>query len=124
MTTRITGADAVVIALALILLPYLYLTYWGGAATQGEQARILRGGQQIALVSLHEHRHLSIAGVLGPSLLEIKDGKIRFIDSPCRNKQCVHSGWVSLGGEFAACLPNRISVQVVGREPRFDSINF
>jgi len=123
MTTRVTGADVVVIALALILLPYLYLTYWG-AATPGEQARILRGGEQVALVSLHEHRRLSIAGALGTSELEIKDGMIRFINSSCRNRQCVHSGWVSLSGEFIACLPNRTSVQVVGREPRFDSINF
>ena len=123
MTMRVTGADAVVIALALILLPYLYTTYWG-AATPGEQARILRGGEQVALVSLHEHRHLSIEGTLGTSELEIKDGMIRFINSPCRNKQCVHSGWISLGGDFIACLPNRISVQVVGRESRFDSINF
>ncbi|MEO5573288.1 MAG: NusG domain II-containing protein [Gammaproteobacteria bacterium] len=123
MMPRITVADCAVIALALALLPYLYLTYWG-AATQGAQARILRGGEQIALVSLHEHKRLSIEGELGTSELEIKDGKIRFINSPCRNQQCVHSGWVSLGGDFIACLPNRISVQVVGREPRFDSINF
>ena len=123
MMPRITVADGVVIALALALLPYLYLTYWG-AATQGTQARILRGGEQIALVSLHEHKRLSIEGELGTSELEIKNGMIRFINSPCRNKQCVHSSWVSLGGDFIVCLPNRISVQVVGREPRFDSINF
>ncbi len=123
MMPRISVADAAVIALALALLPWLYFTYWSDA-TPGEQARILRGGEQLALVSLHEHKHPSIEGVLGTSLLEIKDGKIRFINSPCRNKQCVHSGWVSLGGEFIACLPNRISVQVIGREPRFDSINF
>lgn len=123
MRPHITGADAVVIVLALTLLPWLYLTYWGDA-TQGEQARILRGGEQVALVSLHEPQRINIKGTLGPSVLEIKDGKIRFINSPCRNKQCVHSGWITLGGEFIACLPNRISAQVIGREPRYDAINF
>jgi hypothetical protein len=123
MRLRITGADSIVIALALVLLPWLYFTYWGNA-TQGGQARILRGGKEIALISLYENQRLSIQGVLGPSLLEISDGKIRFLNSPCRSKQCVHSGWLSMSGEFAACLPNRISVQIVGREPRFDAINF
>jgi hypothetical protein len=123
MMPRITGADAIVIILALALLPWLYLTYWGDAAP-GEQARILRGGEQVALVSLYEQKRLTISGELGNSELEIKNGKIRFLNSPCRNKQCIHSGWISIGGEFIACLPNRISVQIVGRETRFDSINF
>jgi hypothetical protein len=121
--THITRVDMVVIALALLLLPYLYINYWGDA-TRGEQARILVGGEEFAVVSLHENKRLSIPGTLGISLLEIHDGKIRFIASPCRNKNCVHSGWLSLGGEFAACLPNRISVQVIGRQARFDAINF
>ena len=118
-----TRADFIVIALAITLLPYLYHSYWGDGAL-GDEARILVGGKEFAVVSLHENKRLSIPGALGSSLLEIHDGKIRFVNSPCRNKNCVHSGWLSLGGDFAACLPNRICVQVIGREPRFDAINF
>lgn len=119
----ITHADAVVLALALALLPYLYLHYWGDA-TQGTEARILVGGKEVALISLRQDQSLAIPGRLGASRFEIHDGKIRFVASPCRGKQCVHSGWLSLSGEFAACLPNGISVQVVGNDPRFDAINF
>ncbi|HLA74843.1 MAG TPA: NusG domain II-containing protein [Gammaproteobacteria bacterium] len=118
-----TRADLVILALTLALLPYLYISYWGDAV-QGEQARILVAGKEFAVVSLHDEQRLSVPGALGSSVLEIRAGKVRFADSPCHGKQCVHSGWLALGGEFAACLPNRISVQVVGREPRFDTINF
>lgn len=119
----VTRADAVILVCAVALLPYLYLRYWGEAG-HGEQARILVGGKESAVVSLYKNQRIKIPGTLGVSLLEIKDGRVRFVDSPCHGKQCVHSGWLDLSGEFAACLPNRISVQVIGREPRFDAINF
>ncbi|MDA1107577.1 MAG: NusG domain II-containing protein [Proteobacteria bacterium] len=118
-----TRADAVVLVAALALLAFLYIKFWGDA-TRGEQARILVGGKEFSVISLHQDQHLNIPGALGVSVLEIHAGRIRFADSPCHGKQCVHTGWITLGGEVAACLPNRISVQVIGREPRFDAINF
>lgn len=118
-----TCADAVVLIAALALLAFLYIKFWGDA-TRGEQARILVGGKEFSVISLHQDQHLNIPGALGVSVLEIHAGRIRFAASPCHGKQCVHTGWIALGGEVAACLPNRISVQVIGREPRFDSINF
>jgi hypothetical protein len=54
----------------------------------------------------------------------VHDGRIRFVASPCTGKQCIHSGWLDNDGEFAACLPNLISITITGRNPRFDSINF
>lgn len=118
-----TRTDFIVTLAAIALLPYLYITHWGNG-TRGEQARILVGGKEFARVPLYKAQHLEVPGALGVSVLEIKDGKVRFVSSPCHGKQCVHSGWLSLSGEFAACLPNRISVQVADREPRFDAINF
>ncbi|MDP1708510.1 MAG: NusG domain II-containing protein [Gammaproteobacteria bacterium] len=116
-------ADSVILIAALALLAFLYLRFWGDA-TQGEQARILVGGSEFSVVSLYKDQRLHIPGTLGISELEIRAGKIRFVDAPCQGKQCIHTGWLALGGEVAACLPNRITVQVIGREPRFDAINF
>ena len=123
MKVSATRADVVVLMAALILLAFLYTKFWGDA-TRGEQARILVGGKEFSVVSLHQNQRLNIPGTLGVSTLEIHTGRIRFAASPCHGKQCVHTGWIALGGEVAACLPNRISVQVIGREPRFDAINF
>ena len=123
MKFNATRADTVVLIAALVLLSFLYAKFWSDA-THGEQARILVGGKEFSVVSLHQDQYLHIPGTLGVSELEIRAGKIRFADSPCHGKQCVHTGWITLGGEVAACLPNRISVQVIGREPRFDAINF
>jgi hypothetical protein len=118
-----TRADYVVLAGALLLLPYLYASFWhrGGA---GEEVRIVGADGKEILASLREDRDLSIAGPLGSSIIEIRDGRVRFVSSPCHGQLCVHAGWLHFGGEFTACLPNRISVAVVGRELRYDTINF
>lgn len=118
-----TWADRFVIVLAVGMLPFLYHAYWGDR-TQGEAVRILAPGRAPTTVSLDQTRTLTVQGPLGPSTIEIDRGKVRFVDSPCRNKLCIRAGWLSRGGEFAACLPNRISLVVIGREQRYDAINF
>lgn len=118
-----TWADKVVVGLAVAALPFLYNAYWGDG-TRGDMVRIFMPGQPPALVSLTRDREVTVKGPLGPSTLQIKDGKVRFVSSPCRNKLCIHSGWLSRGGEFAACLPNHISIVVLAREQRYDAINF
>ena len=118
-----TRADYCVLAGALLLLPWLYASYWHRGGT-GEEVRIVGADGKEILASLHEDRELRIPGPLGTSVLEIRDGRVRFVSSPCHGQLCVHAGWLHLGGEFTACLPNRISVAVVGPELRYDTINF
>ncbi len=47
-------------------------------------------------------------------VLEVEDGKIRFLSSTCRDKICVNAGFLSRPGEMAACLPNRVAVKITG----------
>lgn len=44
--------------------------------------------------------------------LEVKDGKIRFFDSPCPDHQCEGFGWISQDFEFAACMPAHAVVMI------------
>jgi hypothetical protein len=37
--------------------------------------------------------------VLGPTDLEIRDGRIRFRRAPCLGKHCIHSGWLASEGD-------------------------
>lgn len=125
MTTRLTltRADWLAVILAVALLPALYLHYWGD---QGPAAavRISASGQPDITVPLSGNRRFTIHGPLGDSIIEVRDGRARFLSSPCRGKQCVHSGWLAHAGELAACLPNGVMVSILGRDRRYDSINF
>ena len=118
-----TRADMITVILAIALLPFLYVTYWGSSQQAGE-LRVMVNGKEAMAVSLYEDKRLAVQGALGTSVIDIHDGKARFASSPCRGKQCVHTGWLGQGGEFAACLPNRVSITVIAQEQRYDSIVF
>jgi len=123
MTRMMTRADWWVVILAIALLPGLYAQYWGDSG-RAESVRITAEGQKDITVPLSSNHRFTVHGPLGDSVVEVHDGRVRFISSPCRGKQCVHSGWLSHAGELAACLPNGIMVSVLGRDRHYDSINF
>ncbi len=118
-----TRADYVVIGGVVLLLPWLYLTFWGNHS-QGMLVQINVANGESFTLPLDQDKRIDVQGVIGRSTIEIQDRQIRFIESPCQNKQCVHTGWLGSDGEMAACLPNGISAQVKGRDERFDSLNF
>jgi hypothetical protein len=119
----VTRADWVLAVLALVLLAILYSVFWHRGA-QGEQVEIWAAGQKPMMLPLNRDRLVHVHGALGDSVIEIRNGKARFHSSPCSTKICIHAGWQSRGGETAACLPNRVSIEIIGDRPEYDSINF
>lgn len=118
--------DYAVLALCAFALPILFARY-GLPGSAGTQARITTGSTLYAQVPLNHARVYRVPGALGISEIEIRDGQIRFNSSPCPGRQCVHSGWAKRGGEFIACVPNRVSIAVLGQGAGgdyYDSINF
>lgn len=107
-----TLADKIILLLALGFLSWLYWTYWFKTSHNQAEYAIISSPYQTKRVELHIPQHLLIQGRLGNSRVEIQSGKIRFTHSPCRNKYCIHSGWLTTSGEFAACLPNQVSIQL------------
>lgn len=118
-----TRADWILLSAVAVLLPLTYLAVWDESAP-GTQLTIRSGADAPWTVPLTEDRQLRIGGRLGDSVIEIHDGKAHFAASPCTSKVCVHSGWLRESGEFAACLPNGVSIAVAGGQRRFDAINF
>ncbi|SFF54803.1 NusG domain II [Fontimonas thermophila] len=119
-----TRADVIAIGLAAAAVGATYAHFWqpAMAATQFE-VRI--AGQPSGRYALDGNRDILVEGRLGPSRLRIENGRVRFIASPCRNKVCVHSGWLSHGGDAAACLPNRVSISLLGdAEASVDAVSF
>lgn len=120
---KMTSGDWLVLGMALFLLLITYNAYWG-SSLYGNQAAIFVAGKHRTSVDLYENRLFKIKGKLGESEFQVADGKIRFLSSPCDGKQCVYTGWISQSGEIAACVPNGISVRILGPDPRFDTMNF
>ena len=116
-------ADAVVVAVAALLIGAAWASLWGGAGP-GEFAQVSAPGAPPRQVALARDATLEVDGRLGPSRLEVRAGRVRFVDSPCVGRLCVHAGWLSRSGQVAACLPNGIVGEVTGGEREFDAVTF
>lgn len=115
-----TGWDLLIVALAAAITGGSWLTL-ADAAGPGTGVLIHTSDGTVTR-SLSAAGRFTVIGDRGASVLEVSDGSIRFVSSPCSSKRCVLQGPIVTAGSFAACLPNRVSVEVAG-ERRFDSIN-
>lgn len=118
-----TRADWFAVLLALTLLPVAYLYSWSNEVP-ARLARITDPEHHVQTIRLDHDQIIHIHGKRGDSVLQIQSGKIRFIQSPCTTKFCIHSGWLKFDGDVMACLPNGVTVEVSGGETKYDSIAF
>ena len=116
-------ADTVVVALAALLVGAAWASLWrdDGPAEYAQLSAPDAPDQRLAL-SADQVR--DVQGRIGTSRLEVRDGRVRFIDSPCVGRYCVHAGWLSRSGQVAACLPNGVVVEVTGGDREYDAVSF
>ncbi len=110
----------IVLSLALILLSFLTLWSHQPATT----LRIRVGNTVLGEYSLMQTKILTVSGQLGNAVIEIQQGKVRFKRAPCHNQYCVHQGWLSHANQAAICIPNQISIELIGAKPAFDTLNY
>jgi hypothetical protein len=70
-------------------------------------------GEPEYIFPINENRVVSVSGVMGNTIVEIKDNLVRITDSPCPDKLCVKQGWISHGALI--CIPNRVAV-IIGNQ--------
>jgi len=103
----------IVIAIALSALTMLVTT---GASAKGGIAIIEVGGREVMRFSLErgmQKRTIKIKGIHGMSKIEINGEKVRMVESACRDKICVRTGWIDSPGKSIVCLPNRVVIRIV-----------
>jgi hypothetical protein len=117
-----TGWDWAVFVMTGVFTVSLYTYYWRDNSAEAKFADIImETPRRVALD--HEYR-LTLRGPLGDSIIQVEPGRVRFIASPCAGKHCIRAGWQSHPGDFAACLPNRISIRTLRDTQQFDSLVF
>ncbi len=114
--------DWLVIASSLVIVIFLFQNLW--ERTPASQLKIRFGDKIVGTYDLNQVRELHIQGPKGEAIISIENGKARFKHSPCTNQYCVHQGWLSRAGQVAICLPNQISLQLLGAKSPYDSLNY
>jgi hypothetical protein len=114
--------DMVVILGAAIAVVFLSVTLWRGAAA--ERAVIRSGGKIFREIGLSQNQQIAVPGRLGISIISIENHRARISADPSPRQYCVRQGWLQHAGDIALCLPNQVSVELVGRDKKFDSLNY
>lgn len=114
-----------VLDILAILLSIAVVVIWIIAFGQGDDASTveIKTPDGTYVYDISKDAQYSFKGIEGISIIEIKDGKVYFVDSPCPNKTCISSAPISKAGEFIACLPNGISVRI-GSLKEVDDVSF
>jgi hypothetical protein len=114
--------DWLVIIASVFAIILMFQVFW--SFEHASKLKIRQGNQIIGTYDLNQTRDLHIHGILGDSLISISQGKVRFKQSPCNNQYCVHQGWLNRAGQVAICIPNQISLQLIGAKSSYDSLNY
>lgn len=119
---HIRAGDWLTLLAGLFFTAWIYTTTWHGDAPQ--RVIVRAQGKVVAEASIHEHRRIAAQGPLGVSQIEIADNRVRVASDPSPRQYCVKQGWLSRAGDAALCLPNQVSVELLGASKRFDSVSY
>jgi hypothetical protein len=118
---RLRPLDIAAAILAAAAVALTSIAVYGNAS--GRLRAVISDGKDEWLYPLDASRDVEVPGPLGTTVVEIKDGNARVLDSPCPNKTCIAAGEISLNGQWLACLPNRVFVRIEGGPSDGDTVD-
>ncbi|MFA6970272.1 MAG: NusG domain II-containing protein [Gallionella sp.] len=119
---HIKSGDWLTLVSGSICVVLVTLTLWSGELA--DKAVIRSGGKVYREVSLGRDQKIDVPGPLGVSVIAIENRRARIASDPSPRQYCVRQGWLQQAGEIALCLPNQVSVELVGSHKRYDSLNY
>lgn len=103
--------DLWVIVVVLVLALGAFALRTGGD-DRAHSVTVVASGETRTL-PLSQATTFALAGEDGMTVtVAIQDGAVRFAESDCPDRVCVHSGWLSRPGAAAACVPAGVTLQV------------
>ncbi len=122
LAKQLLVGDWLVLLLATLLVYLSFVNFW--QAGPAAKVQISVADKVYATYSLNQQREVHVRGPLGEAVVQIAKGRARFAKSPCTSQYCVHQGWLSKAGQVAICIPNQISLALVGDAPPYDTLNY
>jgi hypothetical protein len=107
-----------ILAVSIFFVPKMFLNQNKKIAVISIDGKVYK---QIDLSQVKEPQEI-VLPLEYENIIEINNNEIYFKHSDCPDKLCVKSGKLKNVGDFAACLPNRVSVSITGDNPPVDSI--
>ncbi len=112
LLSRTTLLDRVIVL--VLFAAALAGAAWAAVAPGGERLVAESGGKIVFTAPLGADLTFTLPGPLGETVVALRGGVARILDSPCTHKVCIGMGGVSRAGEITACVPNRLLLRVEG----------
>ena len=100
----------------------LFPLFWN--STHADRAIVRRDGELITEIALTTTKRIEVQGPIGTTVIEIAPGRARVQSDPGPRQYCVQQGWLTRANAIAICAPNHVSLTLLGRSGRHDSINY
>lgn len=71
---------------------------------------------------INKDQLVTVKGLLGPYVIEIKNGKVRALEANCPERICIDRGWVYRSGDSIVCIPNHIIIRLENGGDPIDAI--
>lgn len=117
--------DGLVILGGAAICVLAFVQFWSSASV--ERAVIHQGGNVVAEFKLGPgmpSRLHAVNGPLGTTVIEIDGLRARVRSDPGARQLCVHQGWLTQANAVALCAPNQVSLQLLARQPGYDSLHY
>ena len=123
LKTIMTPGDKVLIVVLLILSLSSYITIRSLFPHDTDKVALIElNGKEVMRLSLNPQipsrtRHLKLDK--GEAIFDVSRGKIRILpmdDKLCSRHICSKTGWIEKPWQMIVCLPNKISVRIIGRK--------
>lgn len=109
-----TKQNLIFLAVVLVVIGGLLVWRYAGRQTAGTEAVLQYGDPtQEMRIPLDKDAVYDIDTGFYTIHLQVQDGGIAFIDSPCPDHLCEGFGTLRKVGDWAACLPARASLTIV-----------
>ena len=105
-------------SLAVIAIRYM-------RTSENKTARIYLSGEiirEIELDTLTEPIEFEITNENGhKNEVRAEQGRIRITSADCPDKICVNQGWIENGVVPIVCLPNKVTIEIIGADSDIDA---
>ena len=120
MGTDKKGLRDLCLVLFFLLLSGILILAVKGFQKEGASVLVAVNGVEIGRYSLTLDGQYSLNG--GTNTLVIEKGRAKMLDANCPDKLCVKEGWVKYTGQCITCLPNKLTVTVIGGDTSVDIV--
>ncbi len=121
VSLKFRWADLAVVSVALLIATAVFFLSLPKTSSARLFAEIKLNGELLASLPLDTDTDYTVSGDY-LNIIRIRDGAAFFLSSDCPNNDCVRLGKLNATGELAVCLPNGVTVEIVGGSTSVDAI--